>query len=431
MAITDILNSLFGRDQQEPSPEVPGSYIRLEEDRPEPTFLRRPSKVVTAINFVVIKAMAIIMQLVSRVMAVVLNLIHFPDAQLLRDSLSYTQLLDPIDKVNKFVRGLEDHLPNDADRSQLPPFFEGLCSQAFYMATRRAKFLFVYLTNDENEHALSIFHQIVLNPDFRRLFTNPNILIWGGDLTNPEAYQLANSLGVTKFPFLGLLCLTRSTKMTPMGPVKTLPTISLVLKIQGGLTPQTNASALIQTKFVTTLAKYLEELGVMRLELMEKYQHELMMRQMKLRYEELLQRDKLKKIHRQRKQDEDQWLRYQATHKFATPDQTQGARVAFKFNDGSRRQINIDGNRKVEDLYIYVELWNRGFLGDDGPSTLLDLSELEFNQKYANFHMQYTFSLALASPPRQKLDDVRDQQINSILAVYPSGLLVVQQHDDA
>ena len=54
-------------------------------------------------------------------------------------------------------------------------------------------------------------------------------------MTNPEAYQLANSLAVTKFPFLGLLCLTRSLKMTPEGPRKTVSKLSLVSKIQGNI----------------------------------------------------------------------------------------------------------------------------------------------------------------------------------------------------
>ena len=43
---------------------------------------------------------------------------------------------------------------------------------------------------------------ILLLMKFLKIFrTNENIIIWGGDLTNPEAYQLANSLAVTKFPF--------------------------------------------------------------------------------------------------------------------------------------------------------------------------------------------------------------------------------------
>ena len=87
------------------------------------------------------------------------------------------------------------------------------------MATNRAKFLLVYLSNSQNENSSTIFNKVITNPDFISLFnSNPNILIWGGDLTNPEAYQLANSLNVTKFPFLGLLCLTKQQRCHNKGP---------------------------------------------------------------------------------------------------------------------------------------------------------------------------------------------------------------------
>lgn len=424
MSIADIINGLFVQEQHqrlETQPEVPGTYVT--ELRPTMR-QQRPNKVVETVQFVAIKAMALIIQLVSRVVALILNLFLFPPASLSARSLSYSQLLDPIDKVNKFVRGLEDQLTGD---ERLPPFFEGLCSQAFYMATKRAKVLFVYLTNDENEHALVLLHQVIVNTEFLRYFNDPEVIIWGGDLTNHEGYQLANSLGVTKFPFLGLLCLTRNTKMSPAGPVKTSPTISLVLKIQGGIPPQTNASALIQQKFGTALARYTPELALIRGELMEKYQHEVMMRQMKQRYEESLHRDQLKKLHKERKQAEEKWLKYQATHRFAQID-SDGAQVAFKFADGHRQQVVIDGDRPVSDLYTYVELWNRGYLGPNGPTVELELLDVEFDASFDHFSMNYKFCLALAVPPRENLSDKKEHPIREVQSIYPSGLLVVQSN---
>ena len=70
-----------------------------------------------------------------------------------------------------------------------------------YIWLLKGKFLFVYLTNPHNENANGIFNNIITNEIFKIFRTNENIIIWGGDLTNPEAYQLANSLAVTKFPF--------------------------------------------------------------------------------------------------------------------------------------------------------------------------------------------------------------------------------------
>lgn len=107
-----------------------------------------------------------------------INFIYFKD---LNNSPSSTEIIDPIDKVNRFVRDLEDSIQPliTQNLSQLPPFFQGSYTQALYMATQRGKILFVYLTNPQNESASFIFNEIILNQEFIRIF-NQDVVIWGG-----------------------------------------------------------------------------------------------------------------------------------------------------------------------------------------------------------------------------------------------------------
>lgn len=430
MTLADLINGVFGRNRYQrldAQPTVPGSFDEEAQvgqpvgSSAQTTVHALTEKLVVWLNVLVLRPLAIVVAILFRVFAKAFNTVMFHDAP---ELLAYTQLQDPIDKVNKFVRLLEDQLLCDELRELLPPFFEGSYTQALYMATQRARFLFVYLTNEHNQGADQMFRQVIINPAFRLLFRadDPNVILWGGDLTNPEAYQLANSLNVTRFPFVGLLCLTRTLKMTPLGPVKTAPTVSLVAKLQGGIRVGTNAGHVITTKFGGALARYSDELALIRGELREKYMSQVLKRQQDLSYQQLLQQDRLKKLHRERKQAEDQWLRYQAHHRFARDDAS-GARIAVKFSDGSRKQVVMDGERKVEDLYTYVELVNRGLLG----TATLEMSETQFTSKFHNFTMHYGFTLVLAVPPRVLLNEHRDEAISEVPAIYPLGMLMVEQ----
>lgn len=264
---SSVSNAMPGAYEQDQTPTTPGA-----------TFRESMKKVSTFISVIIAKPLIILLLLIFRLLSTMINFVYFKD---LNTSPLPNETIDPIDKVNKFVRDLEDNIQPliTQNLNQLPPFFQGSYTQALYMATQRGKILFVYLTNPQNESASFIFNDIIMNREFIRLF-DQDIIIWGGDLKNPEAYQLANSLNVTKFPFLGVLCLTRITKMTPEGPRKEPAKISLIAKLQGGkINPLEDANSVIRDKFVKKIAKYEPELKLIRLELQDKYMTEVLRKQ--------------------------------------------------------------------------------------------------------------------------------------------------------
>lgn len=344
------------------------------------------------------------------------------------------------------------------------------------MATKRGKFLFVYLTNPHNENANGIFNNIITNEIFLKIFqTNENIIIWGGDLTNPEAYQLANSLAVTKFPFLGLLCLTRSLKMTPEGPRKTVSKLSLVSKIQGNIIntqslslglhqyqnqyQDTNfddgnlsvANELINRKFLTKIAKYSPELNLIRQELQDKYMSQILLKQQELNYQKSLQADKLKKQKKQYDTLSKQYLIYQLDRfeKYLTKDRVANddiAKIAIKLTNGNRVTGYFPSNNSIEDIFIFVELINRGYLNVANNSTTTTttttkltstLTESQALTKFKDFKLIYNFKLLSPLPPKICLNDVLSSskdttptattiKINQFDIIYPNGLLIVE-----
>lgn len=385
------------------------------------------------LSFLVVKPVVMVLLVLLRVLAKLINVLYFKD-HYVAPGHSNT-LSDPIDKVSRFVRDLEDSLSPSQQQQRLqnenavlPPFFQGSYTQALYMAHQRAKFLFVYLTHPQNENSQNIFHQVVTNPDFLALFENENVLIWGGDLTNPEAYQLANSLNVTRFPFVGLLCLARSTTMSPQGPVKTSPKISLVLKIQGTAgTTQLDARTLITKKFVQKMAKFEPDLLVIREELREKFASQALLRQQDLNYQNSLARDRKKKEEAANKLQYKQYLAWKAAYfdKLLEDESGDRARVAIKLKNGTRSVFLFPADAPVRDLFTYVELVNRDCLNG---KLSCDVGDAEAEQKFAGVRFKYDFKLLSPVPPRTVLNDLVDTgtKIRDVECIYPNGMLMVE-----
>lgn len=398
------------------------------------------------ISFLIIKPIIIILVISFRILAKFVNVIYFRDHYNRTRSSSSSNLRltnntiisDPIDKANKFIRDLEDNLSptqhqylENNTTPQLPPFFVGSYTQSLYMATNRAKFLFVYLSNPQNEHSSVLFNKIITNPEFISLFnSNPNTLIWGGDLTNPEAYQLANSLNVTKFPFLGLLCLTRTTTMSPQGPVKTNPKISLILKVQGGCGEDIHTDKVIIGKFKKKICKFETELSVMRAELRDKYMSQVLLRQQDLKYQDSLKKDQLKKQEKLNRQLQKEYLSWRTSYFMNLKQDTNNegkAKIAIKLTDGERVTFYFPADDPIENIFTFVELQSGGYLDNDSTSTLTDE---EAEVKFKIFTMKFGFKLLSPLPPRIVLNNYLKEtetiKIKDVDSIYPNGLLIVE-----
>lgn len=389
-------------------------------------------------SLLITRPIAIVMVVILRVTGLLSRLSRKFASRAYRHTNSSALMNDPIRRAEQFVEGLEENLlpqqqfslyHSDHDMSLLPPFFKGSYTQALYMATHRAKFLYIYLTHQQNEGSKSIFDKVVSNPRFVNLFgaQNENNIIWGGDLTNPEAYQLANSLHITKFPMLGLICLARTTTMTPEGPQKSSPRISLISKIQGGLDPQVDADALIYNKFIKRMLKYEPELSNIRSELKKKYMAEALRQNQMLDFQRSLAKDREKKKAKERAQIATKFLEWKQPYFMVLKDDTdrsQRARIAFKLTDGLRTQIFFPKSSPIEDLFTYVELLRRNMLSLELEPTI---SDDEAALLFADFQMKYDFRLSSGVPPRPCLNDLNlATPIEEVPYVYPNGVLMVE-----
>ncbi|WEJ95114.1 UBX domain-containing protein 10 [Yamadazyma tenuis] len=414
------------------SSNIPGAYPQESGESVEPSARNRfnsrnielyLSKALEYIQMVVIKPIIFILFVVFTVFAKLINTIYFRD-QFKRHRLNSGTLYDPLNKSNKFIRDIEDNLQPGQNHDMLPPFYQGSYTQALYMATHKAKFLFVYLTNPENENNSSIFNKVVINDKFKALFNDPDFIIWGGDLTNPESYQLANSLNVTKFPFLGLLALTRTTTMSPNGPVKSTPKISLLVKIQGEIGSSTNVNALIQNKFVKKIEKYEPELRLIRKELLDKFINQVFTQQQDLNYQRSLAKDRLKKEQKMQEQLEEEYFKWKLDYfnNLNLEEITDKAKIAIKIPNGERVTRLFPADSDISEIFDYVELtrkdyFNKSFDKNVDPSKLVD------------FRPTYKFKLMSPLPPKITLNEQLNNNIliKHLNCIYPNGLLIVEE----
>ena len=405
------------------------------------------------IQYLIIQPLIVILVLAFGLFSKIVSLIYYTSSHLNSQNLNLSA--DPIDRATKFVCSLEESLTPELQHShlsnngvaRLPPFYKGSYTQALYMANNRAKFLYVYITNQQNENSSAIFEQIITNPRFISIFRDPNTMIWGGDITNSEAYQLANSLNVTKLPFVGLLCLSRSSTMTPQGSVKTPAKISLVLKIQGGISSHTTGdiNSLIDAKFIKRMAKYEPELALIRSELRSKFVSKVLLRQQDLNYQTSLARDRKKKEERLAKKKGDEYIKSKipyysemlrvslAATSAGTSSQNK-ARLAIKLPSGERKKVLFPADKDVGEIFEFVELLKEGRLQE----SLLEQYPVDqgsfggnFESVSDNFTGNLTFSFKLVSPlpPRVVLNDYLGQStiIRDIPSIYPNGMLIIEE----
>ncbi|PSN74834.1 UBX domain-containing protein [Corynespora cassiicola Philippines] len=122
--------------------------------------------------------------------------------------------LNPRDTAARFIREFDEEYG-----SHELPFFENGYAQAFDLAKKNLQFLLVVLISPEHDETASFIRETLLNPDVVSFIRDPanNIILWAGNVQDPEAYQVSASLNCTKFPFSGLIVHTPQVSSTAMG----------------------------------------------------------------------------------------------------------------------------------------------------------------------------------------------------------------------
>ncbi|KAI5463997.1 hypothetical protein BGZ63DRAFT_141283 [Mariannaea sp. PMI_226] len=127
--------------------------------------------------------------------------------------------LMPRDTAARFKREFDEEYGDNG-----LPFFEGGIAQAHDLAKKDLKFMLVVLMSPEHDDTECFVKDTLLSQEVIDFVKDPtnNIILWGGNVLDSEAYQVATEYNCTKFPFSALVCLTPKEGSTRMGIVKRL-----------------------------------------------------------------------------------------------------------------------------------------------------------------------------------------------------------------
>ncbi|KAM0280140.1 hypothetical protein ACHAQH_004212 [Verticillium albo-atrum] len=278
------------------------------------------------------------------------------------------RMLMPQDTAARFKREFEEEYGSNE-----LPWFEGGIAQAQDLAKKDLKFLWVVLMSPEHDDTESFTHETLLAPEVVNFINDPtnNIILWGGNVLDSEAYQVAQEYNCTKYPFSALICLTPKEGSTRMSIVKRL------------VGPMPSAAYVSEAQ--SAISKYSGDLAGVRAERTAREVTQNLRHEQDSAYERSLAKDRERA--RQRREAEkaaaeavqraaeeeaaaarlaaqrDQWTRWRAARIEAEPaaDDKEVVRIALKMPESSgagRIVRKFRNDTPMEALYAFVECYD-------------------------------------------------------------------------
>jgi FAS-associated factor 2 len=307
--------------------------------------------------------------------------------------------LAPVDNARRFIREFsEEYGAHDF------PFVETGFNLAFDNAKKDFKFLLVVLLSPSHDDTSSWVRETLLSPQMTSFLAShrDEIILWGGNVQDAEAYQVADTVQCTKFPFAGLVCYTPDSGSTGM---------STVMRAVGPVT----ASELV-AKLGTAVTAQQGQLSAARLERQQAQASRNLRQEQDSAYERSLAQDRerarlkreeaeaqarVEKEALQREEAEQrnahalqQWKKWRSQSIPSEPeknakDRKDTIRLSIRLLNGERVVRGFPSDADLEEVYAFVECYD--LLNADAVSEKGALEP-------ANFEHSYGFRLVSPMP---------------------------------
>ncbi|KAG7887192.1 hypothetical protein KL925_004760 [Ogataea polymorpha] len=442
------LSSLFQNTEETYAPLMPGSFPITEERQPSKlhrivsaTFKWLLDQLVLFVVvplYVLLRILGLALLVVIGGIVPIIMKLHPGRYHVIRKNA------DPADMARRFIVDFDDlignvsrgepdenetgDLINQADMMEIqrPDFLECSYSHALHFAKKDARWLLLYIHSENHQDTKSFIQDVLINPEFLQFIREKQILIWGGDIKDCEAYQVANQFKVTRLPFLGMLCLTVNETPTASGVQQSDPILSMVCKIQGYM-----PNAQVLSKLEKNYNKFNSKLESIRADV-QRLHNDRQTRQLQDQaYENSLRRDRMRRMEEallQRERQEqtraatlrEKWLKWRKSTLLPDPEPANAARIAIRLPDGKRVRHNFDKNAKIEEIYAFVECI---YLNN------VEISDSDTLERPIGYNHQYKFDVYTVYPREIVVVD-DDLSIADSQQVYPDGNLVVELNSE-
>ncbi|KAI8972697.1 thioredoxin-like protein [Pilobolus umbonatus] len=332
-----------------------------------------------------------------------------------RPAITYPRR-DPFSDADRFLRDFESTYGNTH-----PHFFEGGYTQALKAAKTQLKYLIVILQSDEHDDTDHFCRHTLTSPELLEFLHNNEVIIWGGNVRNTEAFQVSNTLQATTYPFLAIISLQSSTNSTAK--------MTVIDRIEGPI----SATNLIH-RLETAFSRAESTLSQLRRERDQRERERLLREQQESAYRESLRKDQEKeeraRLAKEKKKKEEearlmalrnrdtyiQYLRYKMSHEMEGDNVT---RISFRLGNGDRVIHKFNGDDSLESLYQFVEIY----------PYIDDPVEEDVTEPPRDYVHNYKFTIHSTFPRREYLPDA-SVKIKDEKELWPSATLIVDVQED-
>lgn len=303
--------------------------------------------------------------------------------------------LGPKDTAARFIREFEEEYG-----SHSVPFLENGYNMALEKSHRDLKYLLIVLLAPEHDDTSGWVRDTLLAPEVVEVINDPqnNLLVWGGSVQDSEAYQVANSLKCTKFPFAAVVVHTPNVSSTAMSVVGRIAGTTSSSEFVNRLRTITSTNQEPLERIRATRAEQ-QASRSLREEQDSAYERSLAIDRERARQrreaEAARQREEQEAANRQaeeekKQRDLDQWKQWRAKTLGAEPgtEVKDAVRVSVRLPSGERIMRRFAPGAEIEELYAVVECYE--VLQDE--SRPMDVSEPE------GFKHEYGFRLVSPMP---------------------------------
>ena len=315
--------------------------------------------------------------------------------------------LPPAENARRFVQEFSE---------QYGPLFSNLpwAEHGFNLALDNAKkdlkFLLVVLISPSHDETALWIQDTLFTSTFTSFLGShqSDTILWGGNVQDAEAYQVADSLGCTKFPFIALIAydnassghgsVARTGMSTISRCVGSMPTTELVAKLGAAMTAHESRLAGLRAQRAEQNAQ-----RSLREEQDSAYERSLAADRERVRRrkeeEVRVAREEKEAMDRQysaeRKRDQmHQWRRWRKASLPTEPDASimTAIRVSVRMPDGEKVIRKFRAEAELEELYAFVECQ--------------EVSEDEAQDVDEPIDHEHQFGFRLVSPMPRKVYDV-------------------------
>ncbi|KAK7023784.1 UBX domain-containing protein [Favolaschia claudopus] len=133
------------------------------------------------------------------------------------------------------------------DRKVLPDFTVGTYEEALRTCQRDARIACIVVVSEEHDDVPEFKRTTLTDPTFVRLLHEHNILVWGGDVRDREAYSASLKLQATTYPFVAFVALQpkRTLRSANSNSGSGSPTLTVLSRHQGSPSGPTSPATLV------------------------------------------------------------------------------------------------------------------------------------------------------------------------------------------